>query len=442
MSARRHMGKVKTFSGGTHPPGNKGLSSSRAIERLPAPELVRLPLCQHLGAPSKPMVKKGDSVTRGQEVGEQNGFISLPTHSPVNGTVVKVEDAPMPHRRSGPSVLIRTESEEGGQVFEPWEEFRAHSPEEIIERIKRAGVCGMGGASFPTYVKLSPPPGKEIDTLILNGVECEPYLTADHRLMLEQGEDVILGMEMLAYALGVENPVIGIEVNKPDAIEHMESLGATVVPLKVKYPQGAEKQLIDAHTGREVPAGGLPLDVGVVVQNVGTAKAVVQAVRDGMPTMERVVTVTGRGVNEPSNFLVQVGTSFSELIEAAGGYADDVVRLINGGPMMGIAQYTDDVPVIKGTSGVLALSSAEARESAETPCIRCGKCVDACPMRLAPSLIARSAEYEQWEQAEKQGALNCMACGTCSYICPSGRYLVHYIKRAQEMIRALKKKEA
>lgn len=430
------MTKARTFRGGTHPPGNKNLSSGRAILSIPAPELVVVPLCQHLGAPSKPVVAKGDRVTRGQEIGAQNGFISLPTHSPVNGTVKAVEDAPMPHRRTGPAVVIETESEEGGQVFEPWSDHAAHSPEELVERIRQAGVCGMGGASFPTYVKLSPPPGKCIDTLIINGVECEPYLTADHRLMLENPEDIILGMEILACCLGVDRYLVGIEENKPDAIELMEKKGCNVLPLKVSYPQGAEKQLIDAATGREVPAGGLPMDIGVVVQNVGTAAAVTRAVRDGEPSLRRIVTVTGRGVVSPGNYDACVGTPFSVLIEASGGYTEDVERLISGGPMMGMSLYTDEVPVTKGTSGVLALTSSEARDVSEGPCIRCGKCVDACPLRLTPNLIALAAENGRWDMAEEFGALNCMACGTCSYVCPAGRYLVHYIKKAQDAIRA------
>jgi len=431
------MTKFRTFRGGTHPPGHKDLSSGSPIVRLPAPDVVTVPLCQHLGAPSKPVVTKGDTVVRGQEIGAQNGFISLPTHSPVNGTVKDIQDLPMPHRRSGPAVVIETESEDGGSVFEPWDDFRSHSSSEIIDRIKQAGVCGMGGASFPTYVKLSPPPDKKIDTLIINGVECEPYLTADHRLMLENPSDMILGMEMLAYALGVEKCLIGIEVNKPDAIELLESRGVSVVPLKVSYPQGAEKQLIDAAIGREVPAGGLPMDVGVVVQNVGTAAAVASAVRDGMPSMRRIVTVSGLGVATPGNFEACVGTPFSDLIEAAGGYSGDVERLISGGPMMGMALFTDGVPVTKGTSGVLALEPTEVREVSEGPCIRCGKCVDVCPIRLTPSNLPTASQYASWKTARDLGALNCTACGTCSYVCPSGRYLVHYIKRAQDAIRAM-----
>jgi len=430
------MIRPRTFSGGTHPPGHKDLSSGKSIVRLPAPEVVRVPLCQHLGAPSRPIVAKGDRVVRGQEIGAQNGYISLPTHSPVNGVVLAVESGPMPHKRSGPLVVIQTESEEGGQVFEQWTDFGCHSPAELIERIKLAGVCGMGGASFPTYVKLSPPPGKKIDTLIINGVECEPYLTADHRLMLENPGDVILGMEILAHVLGVGKCRIGIEVNKPDAIELFLSRGVDVLPLKVRYPQGAEKHLIDAATGREVPAGGLPMDVGVVVQNVGTAAAVAAAVRDGLPSLRRVMTVTGGGVVSPGNFEACVGTPFTDLIEAAGGYTGDVSRLVSGGPMMGIALLTDGVPVTKGTSGILALSASEVRDAAEGPCIRCGKCVDSCPMQLTPSMIATAAQYENWKAAEQLGALNCMACGTCSYVCPAGRYLVHYIKRAQDAIRA------
>jgi electron transport complex protein RnfC len=431
------MSRARSFSGGTHPPGNKELSRSREIVKIPVPETLTVSLCQHLGAPSTPVVKPGDSVGFGQVLGEKNGFISLPTHSPAAGKVVGLVEAPMPHRRLGPAVVISVDGAGEEPVYEPWPDWVNRSPEELIGRIRDAGVCGMGGACFPTFVKLSPPPDKKIDTLIINGVECEPYLTADHRLMLENPDDVIEGMRILAMVLRVENPCIGIEVNKPDAIELMEKKGVRVVPLRVSYPQGAEKQLIHAVCRRKVPAGGLPLDIGVVVQNVGTCAAVAQAVRDGIPSVSRVTTVTGRGVGEPGNFLCSVGTPVSRLVEAAGGYGPDVRRLISGGPMMGIAVHTDEVPVTKGTSGVLALSSAEARETDEGPCIRCGRCVDSCPLNLVPSMIARASEYGKWEAAREFGALNCMACGTCSYVCPSGRYLVHYIKRAQNEIRAM-----
>ncbi len=436
------MSRPRTFRGGTHPPGRKELSSGSPIRRLAAPEVVRVPLCQHLGAPSKPAVEKGDRVVRGQEIGEQNGFISLPTHSPVTGTVKAVEEGPMPHRRSGLQVVIETESEEGPPPLEPWPDWEGRSREELVERIRAAGVCGMGGASFPTYVKLSPPPGKEIDTLVINGVECEPYLTADHRLMLERPEEIVLGTRILASVLGVERFLVGIEVNKPDAIELMRESGLEVLPLEVSYPQGAEKQLIDVATGREVPAGGLPLDVGVVVQNVGTAAAVAAAVSGGEPSVRRIITVTGGGVMRPGNYDACVGTLFTDLVEESGGYSDDVRRLVSGGPMMGIALFTDAVPVTKGTSGVLALSSEEVRDVTEGPCLSCGKCVDRCPLHLTPSLIARASEHERWDEAEEMGALSCMACGTCSYVCPAGRYLVHYIKRAQDAIRAMGRKEA
>ncbi len=437
------MSRVKSFAGGTHPPGNKGLASGAAVVTIPAPELVTVPLCQHLGAPSKPVVKPGDEVVRGGVIGEQNGFISLPTHSPVNGKVLRVENAPMPHMRSGAAVVIQTVSEEGGAVFEPIASWSSTDPGVLIDRIKETGVCGMGGASFPTYVKLSPPKGVKIDTLIINGVECEPYLTADHRLMMERADDLITGMNIIAHILGVTDPCIGIEMNKPDAIELLEKKGVKVVPLKVQYPQGAEKQLIDAAAGRVVPAGGLPLNVGVVVQNVGTCVAVADAVVKGIPSIRRITTVSGLGVATPGNFDVCVGTPVSRLIQAAGGYRGDVERLISGGPMMGMAMFTDAAPVTKGTSGILALSPSEVRDTEEGPCIRCGKCVDVCPLNLCPSIIASASEYGAWEEAEKAGALNCMACGTCSYVCPSGRYLVHRIKRAQNEIRALKRaKEA
>lgn len=430
------MSRARSFSGGTHPPGRKELTSSRAIQPVPAPEKVTVSLCQHLGAPSTPVVKPGDTVTFGQLIGERNGFISLPTHSPVGGKVLSVGEAPMPHRRSGPAVVIEVADTSQAPVFEPWREWRDRSPSEIVERIRDAGVCGMGGACFPTFVKLSPPQGRKIDTLIINGVECEPYLTADHRLMLENPEDVIEGMNIIAAVLGVDRPCIGIEVNKPDAIALMERMNVTVVPLKVSYPQGAEKQLIDAVCRRRVPAGGLPLDIGVVVQNVGTCAAVAQAVRDGLPSVSRVTTVSGLGVTSPGNFLSCVGTPLSTLVEAAGGYSPDVIRLVHGGPMMGMAVHTDEAPVTKGTSGILAMSAAEVRDVSEGPCIRCGKCVDACPLNLCPSMIAKASEYGNWAMAGEYGALNCMACGTCSYVCPAGRYLVHYIKRAQNEIRA------
>jgi electron transport complex protein RnfC len=392
-----------------------------------------------MGAPSTPIVKKGDKVAAGQEIGTKNGFISLPTHSPVAGTVLSVEEVPLPHRRSGPAVVIATESEEIGAVFEPWADWSSRAPAEIVDRIMSAGVCGMGGASFPTHVKLAPPPGRKIDILVLNGAECEPYLTADHRLMLESPDDVALGMRILAHALGGVDCSVGIEANKPDAAQAMERAGARVNMLRVKYPQGAEKQLIKAVTGREVPVGGLPLDVGVVVQNVGTAAAVARAVRDGLPSVRRIVTVSGGGVATPGNFDTVVGAPFSHLVAAAGGYLDDVARLLSGGPMMGIAQYTDAVPVTKGTSGIVALSGGEARRLAEGPCIRCGRCVDACPMNLVPCLIAAAGAAGNWQEADRLGALSCMACGTCSFVCPSDRFLVHYIKLAQDGIRAARR---
>ncbi len=334
-------------------------------------------------------------------------------------------------------MVISVESAEEAPAFEPWPYWGNRTPEELTDRIRDAGVCGMGGACFPTFIKLSPPPDKRIDTLIINGAECEPYLTADYRLMLESPDDVIEGMRILAAVLRVENPCIGIEVNKPDVIGLMKKKGVRVVALRTSYPQGAEKQLVHAVCRRKVPAGGLPLDIGVVVQNAGTCVAVVQAVRDGIPSVSRVTTVTGRGVRQPGNFLCSVGTPFSRLVEAAGGYGPDVKRLVSGGPMMGIAVHTDEVPVTKGTSGVLALSSEEAVGTDEGPCIRCGRCVDSCPLSLVPNMIAKASEYGKWEAARKLGALNCMACGTCGYVCPAGRHLVHYIKRAQDEIRAM-----
>jgi electron transport complex protein RnfC len=307
------------------------------------------------------------------------------------------------------------------------------SADEVRERIRNAGIAGMGGAAFPTHVKLSPPPDKPIEYVFLNGVECEPYLTADHRLMLEKPEQILEGLKIITRLLDVKTAVIGIEKNKPDAIRLMKEMtdsskSFSVLPLAVKYPQGAEKQLIYAATGREVPAGGLPMDVGCLVHNVGTALAIYEAVSSGKPLIERVVTVTGPGVGTPKNVMARIGTPFSDLIEFCDGYSDSAAKVVNGGPMMGISQITDAVPVIKGTSGILVLDEKTAALKQEEPCISCARCVDVCPMKLLPNRIASLVEYGRPEDAYAWGAMDCIECGTCSYVCPSKRNLVHYIK--------------
>ncbi len=437
-----------SFIGGVHPPGNKRYSEDCAIESLQPPEILFIPLSQHIGAPAKPIVKKGDRVLLGQTIGEPAGFVSAAVHSSVSGTVRGIEL--YPHSVSGkpePTIVIVNDglderAEEIAPFKEDWESVGA---DKIREIVASAGIVGMGGATFPTLVKLSPPKNKRIDTVLLNGAECEPYLTADHRLMLEFPDDIIKGLILIGKALGDAGRLgICIEANKPDAIEvmkkHTEGTNIRVYPLKVKYPQGAEKQMIKAVTGREVPSGGLPFDCGCYVQNVGTAKAIFDAVGRGIPLYQRVVTVSGPIINEPANFMVRIGTPVSALIEACGGTTEPATKIISGGPMMGLAQSTDMVAVIKGTSAILLFGEEDTEIKIELPCINCAKCVDVCPSFLLPTQIARFAEFENFEMAEKMGALDCIECGSCAYVCPSNRKLVQYIRRAKSEIRAIKAK--
>ena len=432
-----------TFQGGVHPPEYKELSETKGIQKMPLPEKVIIPFSQHIGAPANPVIKKGDRVKTGQLIGEAGGFVSSNIHSSVTGEVEDIIDVLTPVGRFSKAAVIKVEEDEWVEgILEKPEEFEGLSPEQMLDRIKQAGIVGMGGATFPTHVKLKPPPDKKIDTLIINGAECEPYLTADHRLMLEYTDELIAGIKILGKILQVENVFIGIEVNKEDAIEiltrKLNNTSIKVVPLKVKYPQGAEKNLIQAILGREVPSGGLPLDVGVVVQNTGTAKAVYDAVCFKKPLIERVVTVSGDAITSPSNLLVRVGTPLSELIKYCGGPKGEVKKVISGGPMMGISlPYIENFSVTKGTSGVLLLSEIDEHEPGV--CIRCARCVDACPMRLLPEKITKLIEKGEFEQAEKYGALDCVECGSCAYICPAKIPLVHLIRFGKSKIMALKK---
>ena len=427
--------KKKTFSGGVHPPENKNFSEHKSIELMPLPEIVIIPLQQHIGAPSEPIVQVKDHVKIGDKLSESRGFVSVPSHASISGTVKKIE--PCAHPLGVDVVSVVIESDGGGQISDTIGDdpnYNDLSADEIKERIKNAGIAGMGGATFPTHVKLSPPPQKKIDTFILNGAECEPYLTADHQLMLEQPKDILMGMNLMMKCLDCNVGYVGIENNKPDAIRLMQKtvneLGFDfqVVGFEVKYPQGAEKQLIKSCVNREVPRGGLPMDVGCLVQNVGTAKAVFEAVTKSKPLIERVVSVTGAGIKKSKNVLVPIGTRFADVIEFCGGLNDGVGKIINGGPMMGIAQYTLDAPVIKGTSGILCLSEKESKIPEELPCIGCARCVDACPMGLMPNMLGTYVEYERIDEAEKAGILDCIECGSCSYICPAKRRLVQWIK--------------
>ena len=442
---------LKTFKiGGVHPPENK-LSAQGEIITLPLPEQVSIPLSQHIGAPAVPTVKKGDQVKVGQIIGQAAGFISANIHSSVSGTVMSLDPVIDASGYPRPAVTIKVEGDE-------WDENILKEPikkqpgtftkEEILAAISAAGIVGMGGATFPTQVKLSPPPGSTAEVLIINGVECEPYLTADHRLMLEHGKELIMGIELIMKALGVKRTIVGIENNKRDAIEELGKLarladGIEICPLKIQYPQGGEKQLIQATVNRAVPSGALPIAVGAVVQNVGTALAVYEAVMKNKPLIERVVTVTGKSVKNPGNFLCRIGTPISKLIEAAGGMPEDTAKVIGGGPMMGRTMVNIDSPVMKGTSGVLLINEKEAARRPMRNCIRCGKCVSACPMGLEPYLLMKLSQFNLLERMEEEKVMDCIECGSCSFTCPSDRPLLDYIRlgkaRTGAMIRSRKK---
>ncbi len=438
----------KTFHGGTHPREGK-LTAGLAAEKLPLPEVVYIPVLQHIGAPGRLIVEKGDKVKVGQPLTEPGGFVSIPSHASISGEVKAIGPYPNPVGRDVETVTIE------GDGLDEWHESVSEDQdwgnatvEQIRERVRDAGLAGLGGAAFPTHVKLSPPEEKQVDTVIINGAECEPYLTGDHRLMLERTEDILHGARLVTRAVGAERIFVGVESNKPDACKALREAAARegdiiVEKLPVKYPQGAEKQLIYALTGREVPPPpGLPMDVGCLVQNVGSCVAIYEAVRYRRPLIERYVTVTGNGIRKPKNFIARIGSPCSFLVEAAGGYSDDAAKLLIGGPMMGIAQWTDLVPVVKGTSGVVILDGRRARVSEEMPCIGCGRCVTVCPMFLLPTNIARFSELDRFDEAEDLGALECIECGACSYICPSKRHLVQHIRYGKTTILAEKRKHA
>lgn len=435
---------LKTFKkGGVHPPENK-ISADKAIEKLPVPKTVYVPLSQHIGAPAKLLVKKKDEVKAGQIIAETAGFISANIHSPVSGTVKRITQA---HTASGykQDVVIITVKDdewlEGIDTSDTVVSDITAEPDEILEKVKQAGIVGMGGATFPSHVKLNPPKGKTAQTLIINGVECEPYLTSDHRLMLEKPEELIIGTRIMMKALGIQKAYIGIENNKKDAIEllekHTQGSEIEVVSLKVKYPQGGEKQLIKAVINREVPSGALPIEVGAVVHNVGTAVAVYDAVQKNKPLVERVVTLTGKKVSKPSNFLVRIGTPISELIDAAGGMPEDTGKIIGGGSMMGKALNSTEAPVTKGTSGIVLMPENESYRREIKPCIRCSKCISVCPMGLEPYLLMSLTQNDMYEQEEKEDVMDCIECGSCSYTCPSDRPLLDYIRLGKKRVGAI-----
>jgi electron transport complex protein RnfC len=432
----------KTFpSGGIHPPDLK-LTGSAPIQYLPVPEAVTIPLSQHIGAPAIPVVNKGDYVRTGQLIADNQGFVSSRIHSSVSGNISKIDTIIDSSGFKQTAIIIDVDGDEWIDSIDRSSEIISeikHSPDEIINKCLESGIVGMGGAAFPSHVKLTIPPGKKCNLLIINGVECEPYLTSDHRLMVERAEEVLIGVSLLMKALKVERAMIGIENNKPDAIERLSEIasqfkGISVHGLKVKYPQGAEKQLIKALINREVPPGKLPLDLGVVVQNVATAFAVYEALQKNKPLFERVVTITGKALAHPGNYFVRTGTPIIKLIDAAGGIPDDTGKIINGGPMMGKAVNNLNVPVVKGTSGVILFQGEDSKRPEIQACIRCAKCGSVCSFSQQPFLLMALAERGLWERAEFEGITDCMECGSCSYVCPANRPILDYIRLGKSTV--------
>jgi len=433
--------ELSIFKGGIHPPDKKELSAHKPIQMSKPPRRVVIPLSQHLGAPCKPIVSINQEVKRGELIGEPTGFVSAPVHSSVSGKVIAVGEFLNAMGRMVMSVVVENDGKDEWTILKDNPDYIDLPPEAIREKIKAAGIVGMGGAAFPTVVKLSPPKEKPIDTVILNGSECEPYLTGDYRLMLEKPNEIMEGLKIIMKVLGVNRGFVGIEDNKPDAVSTMkeaaEGLGnIEVCALRTKYPQGAEKMLIKTLTGREVPPRALPMDVKVVVQNVGTAFAIYEAVRYGKPLIERVVTVTGEGITNPGNMLVRIGTMVSDLIDECGGLKDEKLKVISGGPMMGFSIPSLDIPVTKGTSGILALPEGEIVHAEDFgACIRCGRCIDVCPMGLMPMMLSIYAEKGQYEGAKEYNLFDCFECGSCAFVCPSKRPIVQLVRLAKSQVK-------
>lgn len=429
--------------GGVHPSDNKKWSRGSAIEPMDLPDVVNIPLSQHIGAPAVAKVAKGDKVLVGQLIAEAGGFMSANIHAPVSGTVTAVDAQPNGQGLRQPMITIKREGDEWMPEIDRSETLVEKcdlSPKEIIDKIKTAGIVGMGGATFPTHVKLMIPDGKKAEALIINGVECEPFLTSDYRTMLERGERLIAGTRILMKAVGVEKAFIGVENNKPDAIAHLRSLlgsdsGISVVALKTRYPQGGEKQLIAAVTGRQVPPPpALPIDVGAVVCNASTAVAVYEAVQKNKPLIERVVTVTGKSLKEPKNLLTRMGTPVESLIAKCGGLPEGDVRVLNGGPMMGRALVNLAMPVMKGCSGIVVMSGKEVLRGEESACIKCAKCVSACPMGLEPYLISKLTRKRAWDDAESNDITSCIECGCCQFTCPANIPLLDHIRLGKQTV--------
>lgn len=428
---------MKTFKiGGVHPQDNKEFSAHRPIIECGLPAKAVIPLVQHIGAPAQAVVEKGQKVKVGELIAKAGGFVSANIHSPYSGTINKIDSYVDGWGMRQQAIFIDVEGDEWLEDINRTPTVVREcnlEPKAIIDKIAAAGIVGLGGACFPTQVKLMPPPGKKAEVLVINGVECEPYLTCDHQLMLEHGEEIVIGIQILLKALGINKAVIGIEANKPDAIARMKeltnrTLGISVQPLKLKYPQGGEKQLIDACIGRQVPSGALPIEVGAVVDNVATVFAVYQAVQKNMPLISRVMTITGKHLANPGNYQVRFGTPLTDVVALAGGIPEDTGKIIGGGPMMGRAMVSIDMPANKRVSGLLFLPEDESRRVEPENCIRCGKCLDACPMGLEPYLLAKLSEHELWDELEDHNVMDCIDCGCCLFTCPSHRPLLDYIR--------------
>lgn len=434
---------MNTFRiGGVHPHDNKIYSAHQPITDCPLPAKAVIPLVQHIGAPAQPVVEKGQKVKVGELIAKAGGFVSANVHAPFSGTITKIDATTDAWGLRMPAIFMDVEGDEWLETIDRTNAIKRDcplEPKEIIDKVAAAGIVGLGGACFPTQVKLLPPPGKKAEVLIANGVECEPYLTCDHQLMLEHGEEIIIGIKILMKALGINRAIIGIEKNKPDAIDQMrklasKELGIEVKPLKLKYPQGGEKQLIDACIGRQVPSGALPIEVGAVVDNVATIYAVYEAVQKNKPLISRVMTVTGKSLAKPGNYSVRFGTPLSDVATLAGGVPEDTGKIIGGGPMMGRAMNNIDMPANKRVSGLLFLPENESHRAEPENCIRCAKCVSACPMGLEPYLLAKQAEKQMWDDMEKHSIMDCIECGCCMFTCPSHRPLLDYVRMGKATV--------
>ena len=440
------MLKKLSFKGGVHPDDNKGATALKPIEKLTPPVQLIYPLSQHIGAPCTPCVSVGDYVKMGQKIADSEAFVSAPIHASVSGTVKAIQMCPVPNGSLVESIIIENDfTDTMSDDIKPID-YTSVNPDDIPSLVREAGVVGMGGATFPTHVKLMPQDPKKIDTIIVNGAECEPYLTSDHRVLLETPDEVVMGLKIILYRFGITNGHIAIEENKPDAIAVMrkkcEGEGISVDVLKKKYPQGGEKQLIYAVTKRTLPLGKLPADAGVIVVNVDTCTAIARKFMYGTPLMRRIVTLTGTPLKNNVNYNVRIGTPIDYIIEQSGGFNEEPDKVILGGPMMGVAQFRLDVPVIKGTSAILCLSEKEAYIPEEGPCIRCGKCVEHCPMKLMPLHLQSFAKKDDMDSCEKYNVTACIECGSCSFICPAKRHLVQNIRIAKQRVMTLVRERA